>query len=84
MNRGARLVAFAGASFLGAVTFSVCSKPAPAGSPATAPPLLAAITPVVSVKELMNNMIDPIVDNIFDAVWWDTTETIGNINGVLG
>ena len=31
------------------------------------------MTPVVSVKELMANMIDPIADNIFDAVWWDTT-----------
>jgi len=26
------------------------------------------------VKELMKYMIDPISDNIFDAVWWDTTE----------
>ena len=31
------------------------------------------MTPVVSVKELMENMIDPIADNIFDAVWWDNT-----------
>ncbi len=29
--------------------------------------------PVVSVKELMNDMIDPIADNIFDAVTWDAT-----------
>jgi len=28
------------------------------------------MTPVVSVKELMANMIDPLADNIFDAVWW--------------
>jgi hypothetical protein len=28
---------------------------------------------VVSVKELMANMIDPIADNIFDAVWWEIT-----------
>jgi hypothetical protein len=28
---------------------------------------------IVSVKELMANMIDPIADNIFDAVWWETT-----------
>jgi len=32
------------------------------------------ITPVVSVKELMQYMIDPVADNVFDAVWWDTTE----------
>jgi hypothetical protein len=25
------------------------------------------------MKELMANMIDPIADNIFDAVWWDNT-----------
>ena len=31
------------------------------------------MTPVVSVKELMQNMIDPVADNIFDAVWWDST-----------
>jgi len=32
------------------------------------------ITPVVSVKELMKYMIDPVSDNVFDAVWWDTTK----------
>jgi hypothetical protein len=26
----------------------------------------------VSVKELMANMIDPISDNVFDAVWWES------------
>jgi hypothetical protein len=31
------------------------------------------MTPVVSVKELMEHMIDPLSDNIFDAVWWDNT-----------
>jgi hypothetical protein len=29
--------------------------------------------PIVSVKELMAEMIDPLADNIFDAVWWDVT-----------
>jgi cytochrome c556 len=29
--------------------------------------------PVVSVKELMRDMIDPASDYIFDAVWWDVT-----------
>jgi hypothetical protein len=38
-----------------------------------APPLLGEMTPVVSVKELMESMIDPIADNIFDAVWWETS-----------
>ena len=30
--------------------------------------------PVVSVKELMHDMIDPIADNIFDAVTWDISK----------
>jgi hypothetical protein len=73
LSRGARLIAFAGVLFLAAFTFSLCSKPAPAESPSVAAPLLSEMTPVVSVKELMANMIDPIADNIFDAVWWDST-----------
>lgn len=72
-SRGARLIFFAAVLFLAVLTSSLCSKPAPAGSPPVAPPLLGEMTPVVSVKELMKNMIDPIADNIFDAVWWDTT-----------
>jgi Cytochrome C' len=44
--------------------------------PASTPQALIGqpITPVVSVKELMQYMIDPVADNIFDAVWWDTTK----------
>ena len=71
LSRGARLISVAGLLFLGVFTFSLCSKPAPAESPSLAAPLLSEMTPVVSVKELMENMIDPIADNIFDAVWWD-------------
>ncbi len=41
----------------------------------TSPRLLSEMTPVVSVKELMASVIDPIADNIFDAVWWDITPT---------
>jgi hypothetical protein len=33
------------------------------------------IKPVVSVKELMQYMIDPISDDIFDAVYWDSTKS---------
>ena len=40
---------------------------------AAPPALLGDMKPVVSVKELMENMIDPIADNIFDAVRWDVT-----------
>src|SRR5882724_917056 len=73
LSRGARLISVAGLLFLGILTFSLCSKPAPAESPSLAAPLLSEMTPVVSVKELMEHMIDPLADNIFDAVWWDTT-----------
>ena len=73
LSRGGLLISFAGVLFLAAFTVSVCSKPAPAASPSVAAPLFGEMTPVVSVKELMKNMIDPIADNIFDAVWWDTT-----------
>lgn len=62
--------------FFAAITTSVCSTstPAPEREPAGAKPaLIGEITPVVSVKELMEGMIDPIADNIFDAVWWDNT-----------
>ncbi len=73
LSRGVRLIAFTGALFLASVTFSLCSKPAPPEPRSVAPSLLSEMTPVVSVKELIANMIDPIADNIFDAVWWDTT-----------
>jgi hypothetical protein len=52
------------------VSQCVASKPAAAISAA---PLLGDMKPVVSVKELMSGMIDPLADNIFDAVWWDIT-----------
>ena len=52
---------------------AVCSKTAPERPPSAAKPLIGDLTPVVSVKELMEHMIDPIADNIFDAVWWDNT-----------
>jgi len=53
------------------------STPQPAAqssAPQMSPsPLFGEMKPVVSVKELMEDMIDPIADNIFDAVWWDAT-----------
>jgi hypothetical protein len=74
-NHRRRLRALASALFLAAFVSAVCSKPAPERQPAPAAskPLIGDITPVVSVKELMASMIDPIADNIFDAVWWDNT-----------
>ncbi len=74
LNRSGRLVALAALLFLGTLTWTQCSKPAPPAPPTPAPSaLLGEMTPVVSVKELMAGMIDPIADNIFDAVRWDIT-----------
>jgi hypothetical protein len=50
-----------------AVSLAGCSSPKEAATPG-ADPLWGDLKPVVSVKELMNDMIDPIADNIFDAV----------------
>ena len=75
-NIGGRLVALAATVFLVSLTSSQCSKPAPqapAALPSAPPRLLSEMTPVVSVKELMASMIDPVADNIFDAVWWEIT-----------
>jgi len=63
----ATLAICAGLFVLGTLTFA-CSPSQPA--PATARPqeLWGELSPVVSVKELMRDMIDPIADNIFEAV----------------
>ena len=70
---GGRPTVLAGVLVLLGFTSAVCSKPAPQRTQPVAPPLLGEMTPVVSVKELMEHMIDPVADNIFDAVWWDNT-----------
>lgn len=51
-----------------AAIFACSSKPAPAAARATTLQLWGDLTPVVSVKELMRDMLDPIADNIFEAV----------------
>lgn len=63
------LVTLAGLGVLG-VLMSVCSssKPTPDVSPPRAAALWGELTPVVSVKELMRDMINPASDYIFDAV----------------
>ena len=75
LNRGGRLIACAGLLLLGALIWSQCSQPAPPAPPApqSAAPLLGDMKAVVSVKELMADMLDPIADNIFDAVRSDIT-----------
>lgn len=67
MPNGRCLVTAAGVLFLGALA-SQCTSSKPAPPATTASPLLGDLKPVVSVKELMENEIDPLADNIFDAV----------------
>jgi cytochrome c556 len=45
-----------------------CSSPKSAPAPPPAQALWGDLKPVVSVKELMRDMLDPASDNIFDAV----------------
>jgi cytochrome c556 len=59
------------AAVLFAVVAAACSSPKPAPPAAPAAPAMQA---VVSVKELMRFTIDPLADNIFDAVTWDSTK----------
>src|ERR1700730_2394193 len=61
------LAACAGLFVLGVLT-STCSSPKRTQAPPSAPELWRPPPPVVSVKELMRDMIDPLADNIFDAV----------------
>ena len=76
LNRRQRLALSAVALFLVMAATSQCSNSAPtvpASAPAASSKLIGGdMTPVVSVRELMANMIDPISDNIFDAVRWNS------------
>ena len=67
MTNTSRVVA---ALILTGISSWSCSSPKPAAPPAPAAPVM---TPVVSVKELMRFDIDPVADNIFDAVTYDAT-----------
>ena len=57
-----------GGLFVLGLSLAACSSPAPAPPPAPPSQLWGDLKPVVSVKELMKYMIDPISDNIFNAV----------------
>jgi cytochrome c556 len=66
-------------ALFGAALASACgpsAKPASNSAPAAAPPqvLWGDMKPVVSVKELMRDMLDPASDYIFDAVKIVTTK----------
>jgi cytochrome c556 len=72
MARGKRVIAviFVAAG-LAACTSSRSSTPPAQTAAAPAAPAMKA---VVSVKELMRFTIDPLADNVFDAVTWDITK----------
>ena len=67
---GSRNLAIAtfGVVFTAAGLASSCSSPKPTPAPPRAGELWGDLTPVVSVKELMADMLDPVADNIFNAV----------------
>src|SRR5262245_2231067 len=80
-----RPLACAGLVLLSA-TITGCSSPGSAPAPAKTadPPQVAGmlwgdLKPIVSVKELMKYMIDPIADNLFDAVGTTVTKN-GTVN----
>lgn len=69
-GRGRLLIGGSVLLFASALALQSCTRtPAPAPAPEPEPELTA----VVSVRELMTNLIDPLSDNIFDAVGSDVT-----------
>ena len=71
---GKLLVARA-APLVAGIVLSACSPSKPNPSSPPAPALWGDLKPVVSVKELMRDMLDPAADNIFDAVKVETTKS---------
>jgi hypothetical protein len=71
-----RGVTIASVVFAGALA-AHCSSSAPAPAPAPAkpspPPLESTLTPALTVKELMEHIIDPTADWVFDAAVVDVT-----------
>lgn len=55
------------------VLTTACSSSTPEPVQGQAPELWGDLKPVVSVKELMADMLDPLADNIFDAVGIEAT-----------
>lgn len=78
-NSPARALAGAGFVLLSALALPHCT-PKPSAPQAAASPTAAqmGLTPVLSVQELMEHLIDPVADTIFDAVGSDVTA-----NGVV-
>ena len=70
MLNGRTSVIAAAGLLLSAIVVTQCSKPAAPPAPASQA-LLGDMKAIVSVKELMQYMLDPVADNIFDAVFTD-------------
>ncbi len=68
-TRPVHVITGAAGLLVAALVTSVCSRPAAAPPP----PPAADVKAIVSVKELMENIIDPIADNVFDAVGADVS-----------
>jgi hypothetical protein len=66
--RSGRVIAGAGLLFVSVVALQQCSRPAPPPAPSD------DMQAVVSVREIMTNIIDPLSDNVFDAVGVDVTD----------
>src|SRR5688500_7857541 len=64
-----RMIGAAVLLFGSAVALQQCSRPAPPAAPAE-----PEMNAVVSIRELMTYIIDPLSDNIFDAVGVDVTD----------
>ena len=73
LSGNARLIAVAGLVYAAALTAN-CSSPKPAAPPPANPVVRTEMKAVVSVRELMRFTIDPISDNIFDAVTYEATK----------
>jgi hypothetical protein len=70
-----RLLIAAALVYAAALTMASCSSSKPAPAPPAAGSLgRTEMKAVVSVKELMRYTIDPISDNIFDAVTYESTK----------
>jgi hypothetical protein len=65
---------FVVAAALACASAVACSSAKPSDQPPADVPAAPVMKAVVSVKELMRFTIDPIADNIFDAVTWDITK----------
>jgi hypothetical protein len=56
------------AGLVAVTLWASCSRPETTPAPAAAPALWGEITPVVSMRELMADLIDPASDSVFNAV----------------